>query len=191
METYGYVLQYAILHGEMTLRANIENLKMAISDQNLELIPDYEQRIAALQELKFIDANSTVLLKGRVACEVLTEPFISSYMHLTVVLQVNSADELILTELILENALAGYEPEEVVALLSSFVFQEKTVADLAITPHLEEGRATLLAIADRIGEVQNRHKVSAPDMETRLNFGLVEVVYEWAKGMVSHFLSTS
>ena len=54
----------------MTLRANIENLKLAISDQNLELIPDYEQRIAVLQELKFIDANSTVLLKGRVACEV-------------------------------------------------------------------------------------------------------------------------
>ena len=41
-----------------------------LSDQNLELIPDYEQRIAVLQELKFIDDNSTVLLKGRVACEV-------------------------------------------------------------------------------------------------------------------------
>ena len=54
----------------MLLRTNIENLKLAISDQNLELIPDYEQRIAVLQELKFIDANSTVLLKGRVACEV-------------------------------------------------------------------------------------------------------------------------
>lgn len=45
-------------------------LKEAISDQNLELIPDYEQRIAVLKELKFIDENSTVLLKGRVACEV-------------------------------------------------------------------------------------------------------------------------
>ena len=43
---------------------------MAISEQNLELIPDYEQRIEVLQELKFIDENSTVLLKGRVACEV-------------------------------------------------------------------------------------------------------------------------
>lgn len=46
-------------------------LKEAISDQNLELIPDYEQRIEVLKELKFIDENSTVLLKGRVACEVL------------------------------------------------------------------------------------------------------------------------
>lgn len=52
------------------LRANLEYLKLAISEQNLELIPDYEQRIEVLQDLKFIDDNSTVLLKGRVACEV-------------------------------------------------------------------------------------------------------------------------
>ena len=42
---------------------------MALSDQNLELIPDYEQRIEVLKDLKLIDENSTVLLKGRVACE--------------------------------------------------------------------------------------------------------------------------
>jgi antiviral helicase SKI2 len=52
------------------MRANIASLKLAISDQNLELIPDYEQRIEVLKELKFIDENSTVSLKGRVACEV-------------------------------------------------------------------------------------------------------------------------
>ena len=45
-------------------------LRMALSEQNLELLPDYEQRIDVLKELKFIDENSTVLLKGRVACEV-------------------------------------------------------------------------------------------------------------------------
>lgn len=52
------------------MKASIAGLKLAISDQNLELIPDYEQRIEVLKELKFIDENSTVLLKGRVACEV-------------------------------------------------------------------------------------------------------------------------
>lgn len=45
-------------------------LRLALSDHNLELLPDYEQRIQVLKELKFIDDNSTVLLKGRVACEV-------------------------------------------------------------------------------------------------------------------------
>lgn len=63
-------MQYKIVHGKKVLRANIKTLKNAISDQNLELIPDYEQRVEVLKELKFIDANSTVLLKGRVACEV-------------------------------------------------------------------------------------------------------------------------
>ena len=58
------------MHGEKVLRTNIASLKQAISEQNLELIPDYEQRIEVLKELKFIDDNSTVLLKGRVACEV-------------------------------------------------------------------------------------------------------------------------
>lgn len=52
------------------LEANIAELRRTISDQNLELLPDYEQRIDVLKDLKFIDDNSTVLLKGRVACEV-------------------------------------------------------------------------------------------------------------------------
>ncbi|KAG5647663.1 hypothetical protein DXG03_008386 [Asterophora parasitica] len=156
---------YAVIHGEKILRANIANLKLAISDQNLELIPDYEQRIEVLQELKFIDENSTVLLKGRVACEI------------------NSANELVLTELILENTLAGYEPEEVVALLSCFVFQEKTEIEPVIPPKLEAGRDAILAISDRVGRIQDFHKVAVEDFRSSLKFGLVEVVYEWAKGM--------
>jgi len=156
---------YAVLHGEKVLKTSIANLKLAISDQNLELIPDYEQRIGVLQELKFIDENSTVLLKGRVACEI------------------NSANELVLTELILENTLASYDPEEVVALLSCFVFQEKTDIEPDIPPRLEQGRDAIIAISDRVGRIQDSHKVAVEDFRTGLKFGLVEVVYEWAKGM--------
>jgi antiviral helicase SKI2 len=59
------------VHKEKMLLASIASLKLALSDQNLELLPDYEQRIGVLKELKFIDENQTVQLKGRVACEVL------------------------------------------------------------------------------------------------------------------------
>lgn len=52
------------------MEAELQELKMALSDQNLELLPDYEQRTAVLKELQYIDEASTVLLKGRVACEV-------------------------------------------------------------------------------------------------------------------------
>ncbi|KZT72960.1 ATP-dependent RNA helicase [Daedalea quercina L-15889] len=155
---------YLQIHAEKVLRANIAELRRALSDQNLELIPDYEQRIEVLKELKFIDENSTVLLKGRVACEI------------------NSANELVLTELILENTLAPFEPEEVVALLSCFVFQEKTEVEPVIPPKLEEGRDAIIAIAERVGAIQDRHKVPGEEFR-QLKFGLMEVVYEWAKGM--------
>ncbi|KAI0718916.1 antiviral helicase [Cerioporus squamosus] len=155
---------YMYMHGKKVLQANIEALKMAISDENLALIPDYEQRIAVLKELKFIDDNSTVLLKGRVACEI------------------NSANELVLTELILENTLAAYEPEEVVALLSCFVFQEKTEVEPVIPPKLQEGLVAVMAIAERVEAVQTRHNALVEDFRA-LKPGLVEVVYEWAKGM--------
>ena len=90
-----------------------------------------------------------------------------------------------LTELILENTLGGYEPEEVVALLSSFVFQEKTEAEPKISDRLALGREEIIAIADRVWMVQDKRKVVAEDQRAELKFGLIEVVYEWAKGMVS------
>lgn len=88
-----------------------------------------------------------------------------------------------LTELILENTLGGYEPEEVVALLSCFVFQEKTEVEPVLTGRLESGRDAIVGIADRVGRVQDMHKVVAEEHKG-LKFGLIEVVYEWAKGMV-------
>ena len=64
------VIQFVRMHERKSLINQIARLRQFMSDQNLELIPDYEQRIAVLKDLRFIDENSTVLLKGRVACEV-------------------------------------------------------------------------------------------------------------------------
>jgi antiviral helicase SKI2 len=89
---------------------------------------------------------------------------------------------------VLENTLAAYEPEEVVALLSSFVFQEKTEVESVFPPRLEDGREALLAISERVATVQDRHNVAADEHRKTLNFGLMEAVYEWAKGMVGHWL---
>ena len=90
-----------------------------------------------------------------------------------------------MTELILENTLAAYTSEEIVALLSCFVFQEKTDNEPQLTPRIEEGRKVLEAIAERVSAVQDTHKVPADDFRSSMKFGLCEVVYEWAKGTVS------
>lgn len=157
-------------HDEWLIRENIAQLRALMSDQNLQLLPDYEQRVQVLKDLGFVDAAGRVELKGKVACEI------------------HSADELVLTELILENALADYEPAEIAALLSAFVFQEKTDTVPTVTPSLERGQAAIVAISEKVNHIQTLHQVilsadDSNDFVSRPRFGLVEVVYEWARGM--------
>ncbi|KAI9327811.1 antiviral helicase [Zopfochytrium polystomum] len=149
---------YGMIHREQVIRTKLAELSFAISDQNLELLPDYHQRVDA----------GTVQLKGRVACEI------------------NTADELILTELILDNFLVDYDPAEIVALLSCFVFQEKSQSEPMLTPKLQKGIEEIKKIALRVHDVQKACGLNVGGSQEALEglrFGLVEVVYEWARGM--------
>ncbi|KAK3710809.1 Antiviral helicase ski2 [Vermiconidia calcicola] len=161
---------FAMAHDQWLIKDKIDSIRQLMSDQNLQLLPDYEQRINVLKDLGFIDSNTRVELKGKVACEI------------------HSADELVLTELVLENVLADYEPEEIVALLSSFVFQEKTDSLPTMTPQLERGQETIIKLSEKVNHYQTLHQVilssdDSNDFVSRPRFGLVEVVYEWARGM--------
>ncbi len=66
--------QYAMCHDEWLIKENITQLRQLMSDQNLQLLPDYGQRIEVLRDLSFIDEASRVELKGKVACEVRDSP---------------------------------------------------------------------------------------------------------------------
>lgn len=95
---------------------------------------------------------------------------------------------MVLTELILENVLASYEPEEIVALLSAFVFQEKTDVVATLTGSLVKGKETIIKISEKVNDIQIKHQVilssvDSNDFTSRPRFGLCEVVYEWARGM--------
>ncbi|KKZ63816.1 hypothetical protein EMCG_01920 [[Emmonsia] crescens] len=165
-----FLKHFEMQHDEWQVKENILQLKQLMSDQNLQLLPDYEQRILVLQDLGFVDEACRVQLKGKVACEI------------------HSADELVLTELILENVLAEYEPEEIVALLSAFVFQEKTDSVPTLTPRLEKGKETIIKISEKVNDFQLQHQVilsseDSNDFASKPRFSLVEVVYEWARGM--------
>lgn len=156
------------MHAHKRISSQIDVLKLTISDQNLELLPDYHQRIEVLRRMNYIDEQGTVQLKGRVACEI------------------NSADELLLTELVLDNVFADYEPAEVVAILSAFVFQERNASEPRLTPKLTKAKETVLTYARKVATVQVDCglPISVEDYVNSLQFGLVEVVYEWARGLV-------
>uniref|UniRef100_A0A667XNJ4 SKI2 subunit of superkiller complex n=1 Tax=Myripristis murdjan TaxID=586833 RepID=A0A667XNJ4_9TELE len=150
----------------MGVQEELDKLLFLVSDQSLTLLPEYHQRIKVLQALKYVDSSNAVQLKGRVACQI-------------------SSHELLLTELLFENALSPLAPEESAALLSCLVFTQNTQVEPHITNTLQEGIDRVLSVAQRIGELQRECGIaqSAEDFVGQFKFGLTEVVYCWARGM--------
>ncbi|KAJ2684624.1 Antiviral helicase ski2, partial [Coemansia spiralis] len=158
------------VHERAVLQAELDELSMELSDQNLDLLPDYRLRMEVLKDLGYVDEMGNVQLKGRVACEM------------------NSADALVLTELILDNTLAQLEPEEIIALLSAFVCNEKNELEglmERLPPALRTGRERILDTARRVGTIQAAYglPVSVEEYQREFKFGLIEVAYEWARGL--------
>eukprot|EP01018_Ginkgo_biloba_P034639 Gb_30711 [translate_table: standard] len=158
---------YNIVQNQRILKEKVRQLKYDMSDAALQQMPDFQQRIEVLQEVGCIDLDLVVQLKGRVACEI------------------NSGDELVATECLFENQLDELEPAEAVALMSALIFQQKDTSEPFLIPQLDRARKRLFNTALRLGELQARFGLPVnPGDYARdsLKFGLVEVVYEWAKG---------
>ncbi|CAJ0837039.1 3904_t:CDS:2, partial [Entrophospora sp. SA101] len=83
---------YGLIHEIMSLGKKLDELLHTITGENLELMPEYEQRIEVLKSLKYIDEKTSVVqLRGQIACKI-----------------VKKADNE-----------SEYDPAEIVALLSS------------------------------------------------------------------------
>ncbi|KAL3231415.1 Antiviral helicase SKI2 [Nakaseomyces bracarensis] len=162
---------FAPLYEKFMVEKEIKQLYHLMSDQNLNLLPDYEKRLAVLYKTGFINQNHNVLLKGRVACEI------------------NSGYELVLTELILDNFLGNFEPEEIVALLSVFVYEGRTKEEESpvVTPRLAKGKQRIEEIYSKMLQVYEEEQIPLTKEEAefleRKRFALMNVVYEWARGM--------
>jgi len=162
---------YVELERKEALREKVETLQHLLSNESLQLFPDFLQRKAVLQRLGYIDEHETVAVKGRVACEV------------------NTCDELIVTEMVFEGILNDLTPEECVAVLSALVYQGRR-GDEELDSELPEKLVIcceqMKAIAVNLGQLQKERGLNVDPGEYRdgaLQFGLVHVVYEWALGV--------
>lgn len=158
--------QYLKLRERVQIQKEMERLRFLLSDQSLLLLPEYHQRVEVLRTLGYVDEAGTVKLAGRVACAM-------------------SSHELLLTELLFDNALSALQPEEIAALLSGLVCQSSGDPGEQLPSTLKQGMERVRAVAKRIGEVQEACGLNqtVEEFVGELNFGLVEVVYEWARGM--------
>jgi ATP-dependent RNA helicase DOB1 len=106
-------------------------------------------------------------LKGRVACEIST------------------GDELVLTELIFNGVFTDLNADQCVALLSCFVFEEKTGDDaLKLPDELKNPLRILHETARRVAKVSIESKLVLDEEEYVQAFrpDMMNVVYAWCQG---------
>ena len=164
-----------------TLKDEIASLEGKSSIEMLTLIPEYRQRVEVLVKLRYLKKNEeveikepgklneniVVEMKGRVACEI-------------------SVHEVLLSHLLYEHFFQRFEPPEVVALLSCFVFQQKKCeVEPTLTERLKQGKEEILKNAEHIARTERSCDMdtTVEDFKEQFKFGLVQVVYEWARGM--------
>nr|DAD33949.1 TPA_asm: hypothetical protein HUJ06_012800 [Nelumbo nucifera] len=156
-----------VLQKKQDLTAKIKSIRRTMrSSTALAFKDELKARKRVLRRLGYVASDDVVELKGKVACEI------------------TSAEELTLTELMFNGVLKDITIEEMVSLLSCFVWQEK-LQD-AHKPREELGLlfTQLQETARQVAKVQLECKVQI-DVEAFVNSfrpDIMEAVYAWAKG---------
>ncbi|GAB2212831.1 hypothetical protein Drorol1_Dr00020827 [Drosera rotundifolia] len=156
-----------VFHQKQELTAKIKAIKREVrSSSELAFKDELKARKRVLRRLGYITRDDVVELKGKVACEI------------------SSADELTLTELMFGGVLKDIKVEELVSLLSCFVWQEKLPNAPKPREELEMLFVNLQDTARRVAKTQLECKVEI-DVEnfvTSFRYDIMEAVYAWAKG---------
>ncbi|CAH7666284.1 rRNA-processing arch domain-domain-containing protein [Phakopsora pachyrhizi] len=139
--------------------------KMA-SAKNVIYMDDLKNRKQALKKLGFSNSEDVVEIKGRVACEI------------------SSGDELLLTEMIFNGAFSQLTPEQCAALLSCFVFTEKSEQITKLRNELEEPMNKMKEAAKRIaGEIKASNiEIDENEYVNSFKTEMMDCVYNWCKG---------
>ena len=149
--------------------ARIKSIKTQIrTTQDVLQLEELKARKRVLRRLGFTDADDIVAMKGRVACEIST------------------GDELLLTELVFNGAFGGLEPEACAALLSCFVFTEKSEKQTKLREELAAPLRVLQELARRIAKVAVESKLPGiveEEYVAGFKVELMDAVMQWCRGV--------
>ncbi|KAL4906462.1 hypothetical protein BDW74DRAFT_150415 [Aspergillus multicolor] len=153
---------------KVDLGNKIKATKKKISDgMAIQQLDELKCRKRVLRRFGFINEAEVVQLKARVACEIST------------------GDELMLSELLFNGFFNKLTPEQAAAVLSVFVFEEKTKETPPLSKEeLAKPLKEIQAQARIVAKVAQESKlaVSEEDYVQSFHWELMEVIYEWANG---------
>ncbi|GBG24974.1 DExH-box ATP-dependent RNA helicase DExH9 [Hondaea fermentalgiana] len=152
---------------KFNVRIEIKLLKKEIRNKkSLPMKDKLKSMKVVLRRLGHVDKDGVIQLKGRVGCEIST------------------ADELILTELLLGGSLNELTPAHIASLLSCLVFTENGESEDPVPDELAPLYENLQKVAKRIGVVQNDANIPTDPEEFAKKFrsDLMNPVFQWCKG---------
>ena len=123
-----------------------------------------------LRRLEFIDKDGVVQLKGRMACEI------------------TSCDEILMTEIVFNNVFADIDANNIIALCSCLVFDEKSEDPITNNLELMKAYETCKGIARNVAEVmvENKIPLDVEEYVQKLKPQLMDTVLHWLEGKRFH-----
>eukprot|EP00054_Salpingoeca_dolichothecata_P017500 m.105077 g.105077 ORF g.105077 m.105077 type:complete len:1072 (-) comp22474_c0_seq1:123-3338(-) len=149
------------------LAETVKRLKKEIKQaQSVLQLDELAQRKRVLRRLDFATKDDVIQLKGRVACEIST------------------GDELVITEMIFNGVFNDLTVNQTVALMSCFVFEEKTQEGSKLSEMLAAPLRQMQDTARRIARVSIECNLPLDEEEYVQSFksGLMDVVNSWCEG---------
>jgi ATP-dependent RNA helicase DOB1 len=117
---------YSQFESKMQLKQEMELAKRELKSAKYgQFNEELEKRTRVLRRLNYVDKDN-VTQKGRIACEI------------------SAADEILLTEMLLTGVFNDMTPADAAALLSCFVFEEKTDKKPQLDDKLQQAYNTLV-----------------------------------------------
>lgn len=152
------------------LNKEIKLIEEDIQNQGkLILKEDLKKMMRVLRRLEFTSSENVIQIKGRTACEI------------------NSADELIVTEMIFNGMFNDLSCEQCVSVLSCLCFTEgspETASKVRLPEELEKPFQLLLETAKKVAKISVECKMNMNEQDYVNSFSpqMMEIVYKWMKG---------
>lgn len=158
---------YECFDRKVKLHGKVQELDKQINQSRFMVMNDDLRAMRrVLRRLEFIDKDGVVQLKGRMACEV------------------TAADEVLMTEIVFQNVFADMEANNIIALCSCLIFDEKSEDPITNNLELVKAFETCKGIARNVAEVmlENKIPIDVEEYVQKLKPQLMDVVLGWLEG---------
>lgn len=148
------------------LESEYEKEKKVLSEENLNYFKEFNIRLKIMKTFGFIDNDAQIEMKGRAAREI------------------NTADCVVITQLLTSNILNDLDDAEMVSFLSGFAFNKSEIdfEDPNINKNFTRTIERFKIIFEEITKVEFENQFEENKYNRKITFCTSRAIYNWMNG---------